>query len=371
MKIKLVGGALLGLFAFVATISGSSAADRWGLSKIGPELKSAGSLAMGPDGILLVADPMQAAVLAIQTHASDSKNNEDLRVENLTQEIAEKASVDPGQVTIKDLAVNQQANTAFISVDINDGKETVGQVWEVNSNTVRPLELTKLSYAKLDMPNPPADQEAGEGRRRRNPRMESITGITYSEGRVLVSGLSADNDPSSVWEFQFPFSDSNSAANVEIYHAAHGRYEDSAAIRTFVTMNIGGKPSLLAGYTCTPLVKLPLDAIQQGSKIRGTTVAELGNRNQPLDMLVYESGGRTYVLMSNSARGMMRISTEGIEGNEGLTEPVKNGGSAGQSFESIDSLSNVTKMDRLGTNKLVALVKKDDNSFALSTFELP
>jgi hypothetical protein len=347
-------------------------AERWGLEAIGPELRSAGPMALGPDGVLLVADPMQAAVIAMQTDTVDKTVGDgELAISDITGKIAEKAGVDKKDIVVNDLVVDGERMKAFLSIQISAGDKSSGQVWMADSSGVKPLEMAKLRYAKLDMPNPPEDKMVGEGRRKRNSRGESITGISYSDGRVLVSGLSADNDPSSVWEFQFPFSDSTSATNVEIYHAAHGNYEDTAAIRTFVTMNIGGKPTLLAGYTCTPLVTLPLDALQPGTKVRGTTVAELGNWNRPLDMLVYDCEGKTYVLMSNSARGMMRISTEGMESNEGLTKPVKGGGVAGQAFEAIENLNGVTKMDRLDAKRFVALVTQDENTLNLSTYELP
>lgn len=371
MRRQILGPMMFSLVAIGLVAHPAVGAERWGLNKVGPELSSAGSLAMGPDGVLLIADAKQAAVLAVQTDVKSTKNAGTLSVENLTAKIAEEAGVDPKSVAINDLVVHQESATGFLSVDISTDNGKQGQIWVVNGSDVRPLEMAKLNYAELKMPNPPEDKIVGQGRRQRNPRDESITGLTYAEGRVLVSGLSADDNPSSVWEFQFPFAESTSATNVEIYHAAHGKYEDTAAIRTFVTMDIGGKPSLLAGYTCTPLVKLPLDSLKDGSKVRGTTVAELGNWNRPLDMLVYEADGKTFVLMSNSARGMMRISTEGIESNEGLSEPVKDGGQAGQQFETLEPLNNVTKMDRLGPSKFVALVKQDDESLSLSTFDLP
>ena len=43
------------------------AADLYGLSKGTPEIKSAGPLAFGPEGILFIGDPMGASVFAVQT----------------------------------------------------------------------------------------------------------------------------------------------------------------------------------------------------------------------------------------------------------------------------------------------------------------
>ena len=44
----------------------------------------------------------------------------------------------------------------------------------------------------------------------------------------------------------------------------------------------------------------------------GTTIAELGNRNRPLDMIVYKKDGKEFLLMSNNSRGVMKIPTDGF-----------------------------------------------------------
>jgi len=41
--------------------------------------------------------------------------------------------------------------------------------------------------------------------------------------------------------------------------------------------------------------------------------------NKPIDMIVYQQAGQTYLLMANSKRGVMKISTADIGKNEGLT----------------------------------------------------
>ena len=172
-------------------------------------------------------------------------------------------------------------------------------------------------------------------------------------------------------EVPFPFNDANIGSNVEIYHAAHGRTEDNATIRTFIPLNINGEPSLLAGFTCTPLVKFPVSSFKPGEKSKGTTVAELGNRNKPLDMIVYKKDGKDFLLMSNSARGVMKISTENLATNPGLTTPVTGGGIAGQSFETIKELEGVIQLDRLNNDHAVVVVQSSPTSQDLRTILLP
>jgi hypothetical protein len=86
----------------------------------------------------------------------------------------------------------------------------------------------------------------------------------------------------------------------------------NAPIRTFTPYEIAGNAHLLAAYTCTPLVKIPVSDLKPGAKVKGTTVAELGNGNTPLDMVVYNKGGKDYLLMINTSRGVMKIDLEKV-----------------------------------------------------------
>ncbi|MEO1528436.1 MAG: hypothetical protein AAFX06_23685, partial [Planctomycetota bacterium] len=207
------------------------------------------------------------------------------------------------------------------------------------------------------------------GRRRRNPRDQSITDLAFFDGKVMVTGLSASSAPSRVIEFEFPFTDNAVATSVEIFHAAHGRVE-TPAIQTFLPMMVDGEPTVLAGFTCTPLVRFPVEQLDGSDKVRGTTIAELGNRNRPLDMVVYEKDGKTSILMTNSARGTMKITTDGIGDRETLTERVSGGGTAGQPFDTVSSLANVKQMDKLDDSHALAIVD-NDGVLALQTIELP
>ena len=227
------------------------------------------------------------------------------------------------------------------------------------------------SGRKVELPNAPEDKEVTRNGRTMNPRSESITDIAYAEGKVYVSGVAGGASPSNVREIPFPFSDASAGTSVEIYHGAHGRLEDNATVRTFVPINIDGEASLLAGFTCTPLVKFPISSLKAGEKTRGTTVAELGNRNRPLDMIVYKKDGKDFLLMANNPRGVMKISTEGITKNAGITEPVKGGGIAGQTFETIKELEGVVQLDKLNSTHAVIIVQSPSGSQDLRTIVLP
>ena len=76
-------------------------------------------------------------------------------------------------------------------------------------------------------------------------------------------------------------------------------------------------PHVLASYTCTPLVTFPIAKIKEGAHLMGTTVAELGSRNTPLDMIAYQSGDKEYILVANSNRALMKIDPKNIETQTG------------------------------------------------------
>lgn len=341
-------------------------AAEWGMKSGNPGLKSAGPLAFGQNGVLFVGDTKAAAVVAIDTGDRDGDANEmDLHIHGIEKELAKVVASE--NVTVNDLAVNPESGVAYISVGVGDEKAPA--IVRVRAGgKLEKLDTTKVDFAKVELPDAPADAVVGQGRRKKNFRDESITDLAFSDGKVLVSGV-VGKGQANVRELVFPFSAIDKGTNIEIYHGAHGRYETNASVKTFVPFKIDGEPHLLAGFQCTPLVKFPVKAFAESPSVRGTTVAELGNRNRPLDMIVYEQGGEEFLLITNTARGVMKVSTDNIERPEGITERVS--GKAGQSYDEIKGLKGVQQMDRLNDANILVIAKNDDDSLDLHTVALP
>jgi hypothetical protein len=57
-------------------------------------------------------------------------------------------------------------------------------------------------------------------------------------------------------------------------------------------------------YACTPLVRIPVAALQNGARVRGETIGELGYGNTPLDMIDYvdAADGKEYLLVTHNSR---------------------------------------------------------------------
>lgn len=351
----------------VLTSASAWAADQQGMTRGTPDLKSADVLAFGPDDVLFVGDNKSAAVFAIATGNKEGNPAQaEFCIENVSKAISDVVGE---EAAVTDLVVNPSTGHVFVAVAAA-GKPAIVQV--DGAGKITELSLADVRFSKASLSDAPADKEVSDGRRSRNNRSDTITDLAFYEGKVLVSGLRDAGAPSSIRELNFPFAAADKGVSVQIYHAAHGRDEDYAAARTIVPMTIDGQPSLLAAYVCTPLVKIPLKDVEGGKeKVTGTTVAELGNRNRPLDMITYDKAGNTFLLLSNSARGVMKITTTGLSENSGLSEPVRGGGTAGQTYETIESLHGVVQMDKLNDSHAVVLTQSDDGQQKLMTVVLP
>jgi hypothetical protein len=358
----------LALFCF--SVGVVHAADR-GLKAGAVELKSVGPIAFGPDGILFVSDPKAATIYAIGTgDTSGDASKATLNVEDLGGKISALLGAGGGGALIQDLAVNPASGKAYLSVTRGSGADAVGVIVTVDgAGKISALSLKDVAHSKVLLPNAPEDKVAGKGRRKSNNRNYSVTDIAYVDGRVIVTGLTNEEFASNLRAIGFPFKEADRGWSVEIFHGAHGRLETRSPVRTFVPLVIKGQPQIIAAYTCTPLVRFPLSSLKPGQKVRGTTIAELGNHNRPLDIIAYKKDGKSFLLMSNSARGVMKISTDQIGSREGLVKKVS--GIAGQPYETIDALKGVVQLDRLNETTAAILVSDDSKKLNLKTVALP
>jgi len=339
-----------------------------GWTKGAVELQSIGPLTFGPEGVLFVGDPEGAAIYAIATGDRTPKSDDStLDSSSLSERIAQLTGTKAGEVRIHDLAVNPASGRAYLSVTRGGDSEHALVVRVSGSDAIEVLDLADVSYMRAELDNVPAPGGSG----RRNQRAQSITDLEFQGGKLFVAGLSNEEFASKLRCLAFPFEESDGGTSVEVYHGAHGAWETRSPVRTFLPMNIGGKPHLVCGYTCTPLVKFPIEELLGGEKIIGTTVAELGNRNTPLDMVLYEKGGEEFLLIANTSRGVMKLATKGIDTIEGLTERVEGGGRAGLGYETVADLADVTQLAKLDDLRALVLIEPEGRAVELRTVVLP
>lgn len=361
-----MAAALMTCVLVISTLQGAEN----GLTKGTPDLQQAGPLAFGPDGVLFIGDARSAAVFAVDTgDASGDPSKVSVNVENLDSQIAGMLGTTAREVQINDAVVNPASGNVYVSVSRGRGPDAQPALFRVDgAGKISEVALKDVPFAKSALPNAPSP--GGEGRN--DKRSQSITDLEYADGRVFIAGLSNEEFESTLRSVPFPFTAADRGAGVKIYHGAHGKFETQSPVRTFTLFDIGGDLNLLAAYTCTPLVKFPVKDLKPGAQVQGTTIAELGNRNRPLDMFVYEKNGKDYILLANNARGVMKITTDDIGDVKAITEPVSGGGKAGLSYETIEELKGVEQLDRLNENSAVILVRNEASGEAsLKTIALP
>lgn len=331
-----------------------------------PTLTTVGALAFAPDGVLFVGDAEGASIVAIDLgDAQAPEEPRQLDVEDLKTHLAQLTGTGEDEIRVHDLAVHPTSGRAYLSVTRGGGSDAQALLVRVGaSDAIEVLDLAATRHMRLELADAP--EPGGSGRR--NQRAMSVTDLGFHDGMLYVAGLSNEEFASKLRVFPFPFDGEGQGTNVEVYHGKHGAWETRSPIRTFLAMEIGGEPHLLAGYTCTPLVTFPIEALAPEAKLRGKTVAELGNRNTPLDMVLYEKEGAQYLLIANTARGVMKVSTAGLQEQEAITTKVAE--KAGLTYETIEALTDVTQLAGLdGTRALVLVESKGKAS--LTTIELP
>jgi hypothetical protein len=355
-------------FVILATAASLAAASNLtsGMQSGKADLKSAGPLAFGPEGILFVGDPIGAQVIAFDTGDAKAGKGGDVDLAGLQDKIAAHLGSSADQILVNDMAVNPASKAIYLSVQRGRGPEATPVILRLRDGKLEDLKLDAIRHAAASIPNAPAAD--AKDQRGNSKRTEAITDLAYLEGKVVIAGLSNEEFASTLRTIDFPFSKGAGTTNVEIFHGAHGRYETNAPVRTFTSYNIGSKPHILAAYTCTPLVRIPMSDLKAGSKIMGTTIAELGNRNRPLDMIVYQKGAADFILMNNSSRGVMKMPAANLDGYQAITKPTD---ITGVPYETIAAWKGVEQLDRYDNLHALLLVRTEAGGLDLKKVALP
>ncbi len=350
-------------FVISGLLTGSLLAQQAAMQKGTPDLQHAGPLAFAPDGVLLVGDSKSAAVFAIATSDNNTQEKAAVNIEGINQKIAAMVGSAAEDVLINDMAVNPSSGQVYLSVSRGRGPDATPILFKADAKgNLSEVSLQDVRFAKAAFGNVP---ESGTDRRGQNPRMSAITDIQYDDGKVIVAGLSNEEFASKLRVFDYPFNGSETSSSIEVYHGAHGALETRSPVRTFITY----QDTVLAAYTCTPLVTIPVGELS-GEKIRGKTIAELGNRNTPLDMIVYTKGDQDYLLMANTARGVMKLELNKSEMDAAKSIDSRISDTAGVPYETLSQFENVVQLDKLNDTQAVMLVAKSDK-LDLRTIALP
>jgi hypothetical protein len=335
----------------------------------GPALQSIGPLTFGPDGVLFAADRTAATIYALELgDRAGGGSPGAVNVPAVDQKIAALLGTDPKELIVTDLAVHPKTRNAYIAVMRGTGSDARPVLVRIDgAGVLTVVSLAGIKHSSATLPNAPA---AAADPRGRNPRTESITDMAFADGKLIIAGLSNEEFASKLRAIPYPFATVDNGASVEIYHGNHGQFETRSPVISFVPYQLDNQPHLIAGYTCTPLVKFPVASLTPGAKVMGTTIAELGNRNRPTDMVVYRKGAKDYLLIANTSRGVMKVATDGFATAKGITARVESD-TGGVPFEPVASLKGVEQLDLLDPQRALVLMRSEGGTLNLEAVALP
>lgn len=334
----------------------------------GLSVKNISSLAFGPGGLLLIAEGGSSSVVAVET--GDIAGNEKLRakVENISAAIASGLGAAPGDITIRDLAVNPASGATYLAVMRRpDNAVTILRVNAEGKTTA--LNLQNLPWQRVSLPGVTTTKAT------------SVTDVAFGGDRILAAGSCNEEFASKIFSIPLPLAPDTTASiySAETYHVAHGKWETRAPISSFICEQQEGKSYVVGAFACTPIAKFPVDGLQSGAQVKGVSMVELGSGNRPLDMFTYSKGGKEW-LVTHTQRfkqnlfgpsnfwgarvdmALLQPNSPDKTNEKAVRRDVKTSKDP-QGIEVVDSLFGAVQADKLSDSEAVVL---RDNAGTLS-----
>ena len=284
-----------------------------------PAVRSVGPLAFGPQGILFVADNVGAVIFAIDVGDTGNGGPRHVNMDNFDTSLASYLGCSRDDVAIRDMAVHPKSGNVYFSVMRGSGAAALPVIIKVSGGgTIGDVSLENVAFSRTVITDA-AEEDDPRLVTREKLRTVTVTDMSYVDGLLLVAGTSNEEFSSTLRRIPFPFDGDTESNSLEIFHVSHGKYESAAPIRAFVPYQ--GNASILASYTCTPVVQFSLADFEPGKKVMGKTVAELGAHNRPLDLASYQHGGGEYLLVCNDRHPLFKIACKDIDLQGPLTVP--------------------------------------------------
>lgn len=249
-------------------------------------LKSIHVLAFADDGVLLIGDGAGAQIFAIATgdRNSAAKLTANTAIDDLAAKLAAPLGTTAKGIEVVDMVVNPLSGKAYFAVTKQDDKAHVLLTVD-GAGQVEIFDLREVRYARAAL-------DAGEA------KVSRITDIAWADDRIVAAARSNEEFASKIFSVPVPLKHnaSSAAISAETYHVSHRRWETKAPMSVVIPFRENDKTYVVGAFSCTPIVKYPLDSVQPGARVKGSSMIELGSGNRPVDMFVYQRGDKQYVL---------------------------------------------------------------------------
>jgi hypothetical protein len=316
---------------------------------------------------LFVGDSKSATLYAYNIASSENATaQQGYNIHDLSQKIATFAKISPLDILIRDLAINPTNKEAYIAFDTKTKLGYFSQIIIVNqSGEIRAFDLRKTTHTEVKLTDAPtSDFKYWD----KTPmRSFTFTDIDLHKGKVYISGMSNAEFSSALRMVDFPFNDSKvSTTSVEIFHAVHGQMETRAPIQTLTFVTLEDEDYILAAYTFTPLVLIPVKDLKDGAHIVGKTIAEMGYGNTPIDIIKFKSAAMDKVpyegiILSNKNKSAQFIDLNDIkESNKAASIGYAGIGEAGTARTTLP-LTNLLQLDDQDDYHITSIKRNPDN----------
>ena len=253
--------------------------------------QSVNVIKFGDANTLFLGDSKSATLYAYAVEpGKNPEAQKAYNIHNLSSKIAAFAKVNAMDIIVRDMAINPSSKEAYIAFDTKSKSGYTSQIVIVNqAGTIRKFDLTATKHTEVKLNDAPTNDVKFWDK---TPmRSLTFTDNDFHKGKVYVSGMSNAEFSSALRVVDYPFTSAVSTTSVEIFHAVHGQNETRAPIQTLQFVTLNNEDYILAAYTCTPLVLIPVKEIKNGAHIVGKTIAELGYGNTPIDIIKFQSEG--------------------------------------------------------------------------------
>ena len=339
-----------------------------------PTLKTIDVISFAPEGVLLIGDGQGSQVVAVRTGDLASAKPLAKAIPAIDAKLAGVIGAKADGIEILDLAVNPASGKAYFAIRKQDDKRYL--ILTVDGNgKIAEFSLDKVEFARVSL--------AGG-----KSTINRVTDVAWADTQLVAAGRSADQFASKIFAIETPLSHEakGNVYSAETYHVQHRRWETKAPMSVLVPYRENDRQYVIGAFSCTPVVKYPLDALKPDAKVKGSSVLELGSGNRPLDMFTYEKNGKPYVLANTfrfhhkrkafgpspywTVKFEQGILSEKEKVNEKALWRLKGYDPATDRVEMVEAFHGVRQMDKLGKGHALVL-KEEKVGLGLLPLELP
>ena len=312
--------------SFALNIAAALALSSFGIHSHAGSVRSVGTLAFADADTLFVADWRGGEIHALKLPLAPDAKPRQFNLKNISAPVAKALRTRPERLRFEGMAFRPGSELAYITLSI-DRARAMPEPALVSINAdgeVAVVNLAKIVKNSAPITNRPTadtvfwnDVPAAAF---------TVTDLVFHENKLYVAGLSNASFASTLRVYDYPFSGAATSSSVEMYHAVHDQVETRAPIRKMAIATLNGEPSLIAAYTCTPLVTIALKDLKDGAHVVGKTVAELGWGSAPVDMVSFDAGQGPMVLLTNSHKSADLMAVSDIaaaSAQPGLSKPIQ------------------------------------------------